>query len=125
MKTYIFDMVPINPNVNGIYYDMNSYEEAIKEYSKSEMHLYDRYDNDTKYYSSDSHFIIGKIESIDFKSRKIKVLLHECMQFIKPENYVIGFKLSTNNSYVKNAEIQYYKINSILYSCIIHKDFLK
>lgn len=125
MKLYVFDMAPINPNVNDIYYNMNTYEEAVKKYSKNEMPLYDRYDNDTNNYQSNSHFIIGKIKSIDLESRKITVLLHECMQFITPKDYVIGFKLSTNNKqYLEHVNAHCYDIDSILYACVINKDFL-
>lgn len=124
MKLYEFDMAPINPNVNGIYYNVNTYEDAIKQYSKNEMLLYDRYDNDTDDYQSDGHFIIGKIKSIDLESRKINVLLDERLQFITPRDYVIGFKLLTSNQQNLEDVDTYYNIDSILYACIINKDFL-
>lgn len=126
MKSYVFDMAPINPNVNGIYYNMNTYEEAIKKYSKNKMPLYDRYDNNTEHYMSDSHLIIGEINSIDLESRKITVLLDECMQFVTPNDYVIGFKLLTHkNQTLEQIDTKYYNIDSIMYACIINKDFLK
>lgn len=125
MKLCDFDMAPINPNVNGIFYNLNTYKEAIEKYSKNKMPLYDRYDNDTKHYTSNSHLIIGEIKSIDLESKKVKVLLDECVQFITPKDYVIGFKLLTNNKqHLEHVNALCYDIDSILYACVINKDFL-
>ena len=58
-----FKLAPRNPNVNGIYYDEDSYNKALYKFFSVNQPLYDRYDNDTNYYKSDSHFVIGIISN--------------------------------------------------------------
>ena len=69
----IFSLAPINPNVNGIYYEKNSYKKSIKRYlkSKSENILYSNYTNATQSHNARSAEPIGIIKNIDLENRQI------------------------------------------------------
>lgn len=129
MQTLLFTLAPRNPNVNGIYYDEKSYEKAIKEFVKKNPPIFDRYNNDTLYYKSDSHVIIGTIEDYQYVNNDIELMrvnIDDQLQFITPDDYVIGFKLSTTGTiydYVLNTDR--YIIDEILYATFINKEFLK
>ena len=99
-----FNLAPRNPNVNGIYYDEESYYKALEDYFKSAALLFDRYDNDTKHYNSNSHNVIGKVlqynRNVEQNYDTIDIELDTQLHFITPLEYVIGFKLLTNGTII-------------------------
>lgn len=120
-----FELAPRNPNINGIYYGEDSYHEALKEFFSVNQPLYDRYDNDTANYKSNSHCVVGIIsEYID--DNKIKVKIDKQLRFITPEDYVIGFKLQTKGKpHISAVGTKTYSIDKILYATLINKEFLQ
>ena len=123
----LYLLAPKNHNVNGIYYDESSYQKALSNFLKCSQPLYDGYDNDTKYYKSNTHHVIGTLTGIVDKHRAFaEVELDSDLQFITPAEYVIGFKLVSSGSYhCKDDNTERYVINKILYATLIHVDFLK
>ena len=122
-----FNLAPRNPNVNGIYYDKDSYHKALAEFLSVNQPVYDRYDNDTRDYKSDSHYTIGMISNyvINDDDCTIDVRLDERLNFINNEDYVIGFKLTTTgNSIINEDGCTCYIIDKILYATLINKEFL-
>ena len=124
-----FSLAPRNPNINGIYYDEDSYKRALIEYFKKDGTLCDRYDNDTQYYHSDSNYIVGKVLRYyhinNGISDMIEAELDERLQFITSKEYVIGFKLIANGTiYDKTLNKEKYIIDKILYATLINKEFL-
>lgn len=124
-----FDLAPKNPNVNGIYYDEQSYYDALCDYFKNENYVYSCYDNDTDGYESKSKCIVGKIlkynEDINNLKDSVTVKMCDRTQFISPEDYVIGFKVLTKG--VITDEVTHdkkYIIDTILYSTLINKEFI-
>lgn len=122
-----FKLAPINPNVNNKYYDKISYEKALLDFLNNEnVVVYDKYDNDTKYYQGGNQVVIGKIINRDLDKRELTLELDESLQFITSEEYVIGFKLLTNGMYYdENIHDNRYIIQCIDYAVIINKEFLK
>ena len=126
-NTVMFNLAPRNPNVNGIYYDKESYNKALSKFLSVNQPLYDRYDNDTNYYKSDSHNTIGVISNyiIDDDDGIIEVRLDERLKFITNKDYVIGFKLITKgNPFTDENGHKRYIIDKILYATLINKEFL-
>ena len=93
IKTDLFDLAPINPNVNNIYYDYESYKNAIINYISSEFNVvYSNYDNDTYYndtYYKDkfnldesfTHVKIGNLIDINFSNNTAKVDINNLFYF--------------------------------------------
>lgn len=126
-KIVTFDLAPRNPNVNGIYYDEVSYNLALYEFFSVNQPVYDKYDNDTKDYKSDSHYTVGVILNyiIDDERCSIEVKLDNRLNFISNEDYVIGFKLLTNGTIIDEITgKEKYVIDKILYATLINKDFI-
>ena len=124
-----FNLAPRNPNVNGLYYDEDSYYKALFKFLSVNQPVYDRYDNDTNHYKSNSHYTIGVISNYaiyDNGECTIEVKLDERLEFINNKEYVIGFKLVTKgNPIITNDGLKRYVIDEILYATLINKEFLE
>ena len=126
-KYEYFELAPRNPNINNLYYEKNSYNKALQEFFSVNRPLYDRYDNDTVHYKSDSHWVIGTIIDYinDDDEYLVEVKIDEQFKFINSEEYVIGFKLMTKgNPIIDKDGIKRYVIDKVLYATLINKDFL-
>lgn len=116
----IFELAPINPNVNDIYYEETSYINAMTKFFKDSKPLFDKYDNDTENYESNSHCIIGEVLSTDLDDRICEAKINDLMNFITPNNYIIGFKLIAKDI-IFNSGKKEYVIDKVLYATLIEK----
>lgn len=122
-NTMCFDLAPINPNVNNIYYDIDSYKSAILNYiSNLNNDVYSNYDNSVirKVNTNKLEYIkIGKLININFATHSVDITLDDCYKFIKPEEYYIGFKFEATEEKDENKKLFF--IEKVIYATIIPK----
>lgn len=114
IKTDLFELAPINPNVNNIYYDFDSYNKAIEKYFKfGNGDIYTSHDDNQK--------LVGKIVGYDSDLHCVYVNLNEdCKNFIKPNKYYIGFAMRAEK--IENTNINIVRVDDIDYAVIIVKE---
>lgn len=114
IKTDLFELAPINPNVNKIHYNVDSYKKAIEKYFKfGNGDIYTSYDDNRK--------LVGKLVGYDSDLHCVYVNLNEDHKnFIKPNEYYIGFAMEAEKVYHRHNKT-FVKINEILYAVIINK----
>lgn len=111
-NTICFDLAPINPNVNNIYYDIISYKKAIYKYIESgDKGIYTSYNDNKKE--------LGTIIDYNYDKHKITAIIQpDCVNFINSNEYYVGFKFNVS---LLNKEKRLYYINRIEYAVIISK----
>lgn len=104
-KKVILDLATINPNVNGIYYNEESYKSALKKFKDENIGSYIK----NGYTNKNTNMIISDI-NIDERTCTVIIPNDE-----KIDNEFIGFSISANKSNVEKE----YNINKINYACLL------
>jgi len=120
MKTVEIDLCSINPNVNGIYYNIESYNNAVKEYL--DIHLKTRttflYRDFIEEVVERSYSdVIGIITAIDLENRKVTVdVMDPFIEEYDFNYFVIGFQ------FLGEGIGKEYNIYHITYAALIFKN---
>lgn len=119
----IFDLPPINPNVNNIYYDPGSYLDAVEKFKEHiPVPVY------FGYIDPSIENIQGMLLYLDINARKVGIVpKSEKMEFLDPDKHWVGFALHWVGSALDDAKIEKepnrtYTMSSILYATIIDKE---
>ena len=113
-----FKMAPINPNINGKYYDINSYKLAINNYMNNlnieQRILY------SGIIDNNNQVNVGKIININLENKEIEVELNSQLKFINQDSFVIGGHL-TGNETMKDL----FTIDKVNYFHLIPKEIFE
>lgn len=112
-KIAYFKLAPRQPNVNGIYYEQESYDKAMTKFLNN--------DKPPVYLGYDSNDAIGFVRNIKNNVGIIELLNHEIANniFNDKSNKVIGFSLS--GQMINNEDRKMFKIDSIDSAHVINK----
>lgn len=109
-NTVQFNLAPTQPNVNGIYYEKESYDKAVSEFFKKGKH--------PVYLGYNSNEVIGNVCTLENNKGVVELFDNELVnELLKDkENRLIGFSLTGE---LLNDKV--YKIDSIDSAHMINK----
>lgn len=135
-KEFEINLVKINPNINGLYYDAESYREALLNVVSPEYSMSNKIVFDYKYPESDQMFatvipnnaVIGKVKSIDFNKNTAVIIINDKHYIDYIDNLGIGnFRLGfcsiadTDDNYIKDGH-EWFILDTILYFVLQNKN---
>lgn len=116
MKEVLLNLAPINSNINGIYYTIDTYESALISFINNNLNAIPIHDGYT------NNYISAFIKQINIKDKTAIIQYNDvdCSYLSESSNdYIIGFKLEA-----KKSKINIYDIVSVDYAVLIPKDNL-
>lgn len=135
-KEFEINLVKINPNNNGLYYDVESYRETLLNVVSPEYSMNNKIAFDYKYSESDRMFatvipnnaVIGKVKSIDFNKNTAVIIINDKHYIDHIDNLGIGnFRLgfcsivNTDDNYIKDGH-EWFILDKVLYFVLQNKN---